>query len=186
MAVLFTVRFWEIHDYSNREEVKTWLQTYIADGWWRRGGLNIVVSITRALIALVLIIFLLYAIPNNLGGGSIPNALYLSTIFCVGMVIIAMITTLGFYFIRITEAAFTRYVSQNVAYTSAIILKRAVKAKIDIGLMLLTSLFIPFVYYCIQAMLCTSNAASSSLLLLVRDDHTCLTISVLCLCVCVL
>ena len=153
MAVLFTVRFWEIHDYSNREEVKTWLQTYIADGWWRRGGLNIVVSITRALIALVLIIFLLYAIPNNLGGGSIPNALYLSTIFCVGMVIIAMITTIGFYFIRITEAAFTRYVSQNVAYTSAIILKRAVKAKIDIGLILLTSLFIPFVYHCIQAML---------------------------------
>lgn len=155
MALLFTIRFWEIHDYSNREEVKTWLNTYIADGWWRRGGLNIIMSISRALLALVLIILLLYAIPNNLGGGSIPNALYLSTIFFIGIVIIAVITLIGYYFIRITEASFTRYVSQNVAYTSAIILKRIVKAKIDIGLILLTSLYIPFLYFTLQAMLCT-------------------------------
>jgi Ran GTPase-activating protein (RanGAP) involved in mRNA processing and transport len=153
MALLLTVRFWEIHDYSNREEVKTWLQTYIADGWWRRGGLNIIINLTRALIALLLIIFVLYAIPNNLGGGSIPNALYLSTIFFVGIVILTVICLIGYYFIRITESSFTRYVSQNVAYTSAIILKRVVKAKIDLGIILLTALYMPLLYYSLQAML---------------------------------
>ena len=61
---------------------------------------------------------------------------------------------IGYAFIRVTEASFIRYVSQNVAYTSMIILKRAVKAKLDLGLILLTALYMPLVYTMLEAMLC--------------------------------
>jgi hypothetical protein len=42
-------------------------------------------------------------------------------------------------------------VSQNVSYTSAIILKRAVKAKLDLGLLLMSCLYLPVLYNLIQA-----------------------------------
>ena len=47
------------------------------------------------------------------------------------------------------------YVSQNVSYTSAIILKRAVKAKLDLALLLMVCLYTPVVYMLVQA--CTSK-----------------------------
>jgi hypothetical protein len=42
-------------------------------------------------------------------------------------------------------------VSQNVSYTSAIILKRAVKAKLDLGVLLMSCLYLPVLYNLIQA-----------------------------------
>lgn len=50
----------------------------------------------------------------------------------------------------------TRYVSQNVSYTSAIILKRAVKAKLDLGILLMTCLYLPVLYTLVQAVTCKS------------------------------
>lgn len=168
LAVLLLLRFWEIHDYSNREEVKVWLNQYIADGWWRKGGLNVFVSIARASVGLLLTLLTFYAIANGFGPGTFPDSLYMSSLAFVGIIIIAVIWLFGYAFIRITEASFVRYVSQNVAYTSAIILKRAVKAKIDLGLLLLSSLFVPLLYTMLQAMLCKYCLSPSPLPHLLR------------------
>jgi predicted neutral ceramidase superfamily lipid hydrolase len=134
--------------------VKSWLSNYVADGWWRRGSLTILISLTKAIALLASAILILYAIPNNFGSGSIPSALYLSSMALVALVIITVLWAIGYASIKLTEASFLRYVSQNVAYTSAIILKRAVKAKVDIGLILLTALYIPLIYTMLQATIC--------------------------------
>jgi len=44
-----------------------------------------------------------------------------------------------------------RYVSQNVSYTSAIILKRAVKAKLDLGIMFMCLVYMPVLFTLVQS-----------------------------------
>lgn len=165
MAVAFTFRFWEISDYSNREEVKQWLDRYIADGWWRKGALNVVRSLANVVLLLFVFFLSMSAITNNFSINTFTNGLIASTIVVVVLSILGIVWVLGFLGIKSSEGAFMRYVSQNVAYTSAIILKRAIKAKFDLGLILLCSLFMPAVYTLLQSLLCTCtyliNAQSS-------------------------
>lgn len=153
MAAAFTFRLWEIGDYSNRDEVKAWLDKYIADGWWRKGGFNIARTIAKALIIMMAVFLVMNAVANNFSQGTITNGLILSAIFVVMVSVVSIIWLIGFIGIRSTEAAFVRYVSQNVAYTSAIILKRAVKAKVDLGLVLMCSMYMPLVYTLLQSLL---------------------------------
>jgi hypothetical protein len=154
LAVLFAFRFWEISDYSNREEVKAWLERYIADGWWRKGGLNVWTSTTRVLLVVVLLFLVVHSIANNFTDGSLSNGLVVTTLLAIVAVLTIVIWFIGFLAIRSTEASFVRYVSQNVAYTSAIILKRAIKAKFDLGLILMCAMFVPLVYTLLQSLLC--------------------------------
>lgn len=154
MAVAFTFRLWEISDYSNRDEVKAWLDKYIADGWWRKGGLHIAKVMAQGLAFMTLFFLVLNGIARNFSAYTITSGLILSAILSVIFAVIGFIWLIGFLGIRTTEAAFVRYVSQNVAYTSAIILKRAVKAKFDLGLILMCSMYMPLLYTLLQSLLC--------------------------------
>ncbi|RYH21327.1 hypothetical protein EON65_20940 [archaeon] len=151
LAVFFFVRFWEIKDYSERKGVKKWLHTYITDGWFRRGGKKIFFSLVTAVGTLGFFILCIHALTNSMGPDSLSNGLILSSLFAVGISIVAVLWLISVIWIRITEQTFVRYVSQNVAYTSVIILKRAIKAKMDIGLVLLVSLYMPVVYTLFEA-----------------------------------
>ena len=154
MAVLFTVRFWEISDFSNRPEVTKWLHKYISDGWWRRGGLNVAISMLKGVIGCGLLILVVNSISRGFSSESTSTGIVVGSVFYIGMIIVCVIWTLGYLGIKTTEAAFIRYVSQNVAYTSSIILKRAMKAKIDLGLMLMCAMFLPVTYTLLQSLLC--------------------------------
>ncbi len=158
-AFLFTLRFWEIKDYSSRNDVKIWLHNYIADGWWRRGGLKIIISACLICLCLGLLILSINTLANGFGADSISNGLLLSSVGSIGFSVVFLIWLLSMFWMRITEQAFIRYVSQNIAYTSIIILKRVVKAKVDIGLVLVISLFMPVIYTLLQAQLCKSPLA---------------------------
>jgi hypothetical protein len=57
-------------------------------------------------------------------------------------------------------------VSQNVSYTASIILKRAVKAKIDLGVLLMVCLYMPVVFTLVQSVTCKSSIPLPFLLLL--------------------
>ena len=153
LAILFFLRFWEISDYSNRDEVKNWLDRYIADGWWRKGAYNIARVAAKSLLYLALFLLILNAIVRSFAQEMISNGLILSTMFVILVSATFMIWLCGYIGIKVTEAAFERYESQNVAYTSAIILKRAVKAKLDFGLIMICAMFIPFVYTILQGLL---------------------------------
>lgn len=164
LAVLFTLRLWEIHDYSDREEVKKWLNRYIADGWWMRGGLNIATSTASICFAMALLILLMNTIANSMGADSISSGLLLSTAFAIGLSVTLVIWGMALAWIKTTEKTFLKYVSQNVAYTSVIILKRAVKAKFDIGIVLMVSLFVPVLYTLLQAQLSEYSSFADALL----------------------
>jgi hypothetical protein len=154
MAVLFTIRFWEISDYSNRVEVTKWLHRYVSDGWWRRGGLGVAISMAKGCLFIGLCIVIINAVSRSFSADSIATGFVVGSVFYTGVVVVVTIWFLGYLAIRTTEKAFVRYVSQNVAYTSAIILKRAVKAKFDLGIMLVCALYVPVVYTLLQSMLC--------------------------------
>lgn len=153
MAVLFLFRFWHISDYSDREEIKIWLHRYIADGWWKRGGLGVANSMARACFVLGMIMLTTYAISRVFSSESLSSGFVLSTNFAIFLSITGIVWMFGYIGIKITENAFVRFVSQNVAYTSVIILKRAVKAKIDVGLIFVISLYIPLLYTMLQSLL---------------------------------
>lgn len=153
MAIAFTFRFWEISDYSNRDEVKAWLDKYIADGWWRKGGLHIAKVMSQGLALMTLFFLVMNAIARNFSEYTVANGLIISAVLSVIFAVVGIIWLIGFIGIRTTESAFVRYVSQNVAYTSAIILKRAVKAKFDLGLILMCSLYMPLLYVLLESLL---------------------------------
>jgi hypothetical protein len=157
MSIAFTIRFWEIRDYSNRIEVTDWLHRYISDGWWRRGGLGVAISMAKGCIALGLMILILFAISRGLSTESLTTGVIQGSMFYLGAVVVIVIWVVGYLGIKITESAFVRYVSQNVAYTSAIILKRASKAKLDLGIILMVSLYLPVLYTLLQALLCKKH-----------------------------
>ena len=55
--------------------------------------------------------------------------------------------------LRTVEKTFTRYVSQNVSYTSVMILKKVVKSKIEIGLCVMFLIFGPVLYNLTEALI---------------------------------
>lgn len=153
LSLLFTFRLWEISDYSNRDELKLWLYRYIADGWVKRGGFNILKSILFSILTLLLFILIFYATTKSFGNKTLFYGLLSSSIFVVGL---STVLTLWILFLLVNKAiekSFTRYVSQNVAYTSMIILKRTIKAKIDIGIIFFCTLFIPVTYTTLKGMI---------------------------------
>lgn len=153
MSVLFLFRFWEITDYSDRNEVKKWLHKYIADGWWKRGGISFASSIAKGCIAIGLGILVLHSISRVFSAESLSNGLILTSSFAVFLSLTGIVWLCGYIGIKVTESAFVRFVSQNVAYTSVIILKRAVKAKFDLGLIFVISLYMPLLYTMLQSVL---------------------------------
>lgn len=113
MAVLFTIYFWQISDYSNRSEVKVWLHKYISDGWWRRGGLNVAASMAKGLLALALVLLVVNAFATQLSADTLPESRVVGGFFAVAVAVVLVIWLVGYTFIRFTEAAFVRYVGST-------------------------------------------------------------------------
>lgn len=153
MAVLFTIRFWEISDYSNRAEVREWLKNYVADGWWRRGGLYVAKYMAQGYLTLALVCYIIWLIANQFGPRSLPEARIIGAALAAFASVVFIVWVLGFVGIKFTESAFERYVSQNVSYTSSIILKRVLKAKTDMGFVLMCLLYMPVVYTLLQSLI---------------------------------
>jgi hypothetical protein len=109
MAVLFTIRFWEISDFSNRAEIKVWLHKYVSDGWWRRGGLNVAISMSKGLLALGVILLAFNAFATQASAATFPENRIIGSCIAVGISVVFIIWLLGYIFIRFTEAAFVRY-----------------------------------------------------------------------------
>ena len=153
MAVLYTFQMWEIKDYTDLGEVQTWLRVYIADGWINRGGARLAWSITQGCVSMFLFMWFLYAIANEVYSyGAIPANLHISTVLGIYFSILIIIWTIGYRGFKATEGAFIRYVSQNVTYTSTILLKRVVKAKTEVGLALMFLLYMPSLYFFSQSL----------------------------------
>ncbi len=147
LAVLLTLNFWEIHDYTNRRELRSWIAVYIADGWWRRGLLRLVGAVARAAMCMALFALLLFAIarqfqPTN----ATPDARMYGGAVGMLLSVVVIAWLLGSYGIRAAESSFVRYVSQNVSYTSMIILKRVIKAKVELGILIMLVVYMPSLY----------------------------------------
>jgi hypothetical protein len=136
MFALFTLKFWEIHDYTSRKESREWLRINIADGWWRRGLFQFVLAMTRGAITMVGFVLLVFMLARQLTVNAIPEDRMMGAAIVILFSIIVLSIVLGALGIQAAESVFVRYVSQNVSYTSVIILKRVIKAKINEGLLL--------------------------------------------------
>jgi hypothetical protein len=156
MSILFTVRFWEILDYTNRIEIKFWLSRYVADGWWRKGGLNVAISMLKACTCVFVASFLLFSIATQFSKKSIPESRIVGGVIALAFCAVCVVWILGLLFIRATEKLFERYVSQNVSYTSSLILKRLIKTKVEIGLVLVSLMYMPFLYSLLKSITGTS------------------------------
>ena len=154
MAVLYTFGLWEIKDYTDTHEVQRWLKAYVADGWYRRGGLNLAYCITKGFIAMSLFVLILWSISNQLASpASVPTMSMLSLSMALYLSVLSILWFIGYRALKATEGAFIRYVSQNVAYTSAIILKRVVKSKLETGIVLMFLLYMPALYVFMQSII---------------------------------
>lgn len=151
MAVLFTLRLWQIHDYTDRSEVRSWLASYIADGWWRRGLAKVSWSISKGALAMSGFAFLLFAMAREFTVNAVPDSRMYGGAVSMLLSFVALGTFLGALGISAAEGSFVRYVSQNVSYTSIIILKRVIKSKVDIGILLMLVLYMPSLYNFIQS-----------------------------------
>ena len=154
MAVLYTFGLWEIKDYTDTREVQIWLKKYVADGWFKRGGVNIAVSITKGFVALALFILILFSVSNQFASpASTPTMSMLGLSMAVFFSALGILWFIGYRALKASEGAFVRYVSQNVSYTSAIILKRVVKSKMETGIVLMFLLYMPVLYVFMQSII---------------------------------
>lgn len=156
MAVLFTLRFWEIHDYTDRDELRNWLRDYISDGWSRRGGLRFITSVLKACAATLSLAWLLFTAAREMNINAMPEPRMIGGGLALVAVTLFLLLLVGYPLFRAVEGAFTTYVSQNVAYSSTIILKRVLKAKTELGLCLMVALYSPMLYFFTQALIGTS------------------------------
>ena len=109
MAVCFTIYFWQISDYSNRTEIKKWLHKYISDGWWRRGGLNIALSMSKALLVMGMVLLIINAFATQLSMMIFPESRIIGAFLLVSISVIVIIWLIGYFLVRFTESAFVRY-----------------------------------------------------------------------------
>lgn len=152
MTFLFMLQFWEIRDYTNRHFVRNWISNYIADGWIYKGGLNIVKCTLYGCMGGISIFVLIYIFSKQ-GNFVAPSLFEITTLLCLVFVIVGVIAMIAYNFIKNAETSFVRYVSQNVNYTSAIILKRVVKSKLEMALILIILLYMPILYVYIQSVM---------------------------------
>jgi len=146
LAVSFTLKFWEVRDYTDRREVREWLRMYIADGWWRRGLFKVTYIMMQAMFYLILFILGIFVVAREINLNSIPEAPMIGTVLAIFTCITVLTFILGWMAIRSAEHTFIRYVSQNVSYTSAIILKRIVKAKVNVGILFMLIIYMPALF----------------------------------------
>ena len=62
MSFLFTFKFWEMKNYTDRFEMDAWLKRYATRKWWRVGGFNVMFAVGRGSLAAALCVFFLYAL----------------------------------------------------------------------------------------------------------------------------
>jgi Ran GTPase-activating protein (RanGAP) involved in mRNA processing and transport len=157
-AVLFTLRYWHIGDYTDQADVRAWMKDYISDDWWKRGGLRIAISIASCLACGIIMLFAIWAVSRqgNLNTESLDPRL-VGGLLATCASVLAILWIIGVLGIKAAESAFARYVSQNVNYTSVIILKRVVKSKLELGFMLMLLLFLPVLYMLSQSITVITN-----------------------------
>jgi Ran GTPase-activating protein (RanGAP) involved in mRNA processing and transport len=143
MFAFFTIRFWEIKDYTDRKEVREWLRINIADGWWRRGLAVFTWSLAKGCLFLGIFGILLFGTARQFTANAMPTAPMVGGALAIFGAILLLYYILGYIGMHASESVFIRYVSQNVSYTSQIILKRVVKVKIDIGIMVMFAVYMP-------------------------------------------
>ena len=85
----------------------------------------------------------LYILARQFSSVSFPSGTMVAGTFVLSTIIIFVVTLVSYSLIRSAESAFVRYVSQNVGYTSTMILKRVIKAKTEIGLALVICMYLP-------------------------------------------
>jgi Ran GTPase-activating protein (RanGAP) involved in mRNA processing and transport len=153
LFVAFTLKMWQILDWTDRNEVRTWLSRYIADGWWRKGGLMVAVNTLIAICMLTSVYYFIYAAAREFNVNSIPEARIVGGAVVTAICTVFTVWLIGYCGIRSTEVAFIRYVSQNVSYTSVMVLKKAVKAKVEVGLSLMLMVFAPVMYNLTQSLM---------------------------------
>jgi len=151
MAVVFTLHIWEIKDYTDRIEVREWLREFIADGWWRRGLLKTIWGLCKCCFVFLFFVFGLFAVARELNVNSLPEDSVVGSSLAIIASILVVYWVIGYMALRTTEVTFVRYVSQNVTYTSSIILKRVVKSKVDIGLAFMLVMYMPALYIFTQS-----------------------------------
>ena len=151
MVVFFTLGMWEIKDYTDRREIREWMREYIADGWWRRGLLRTVARLGMGCFAMLSFAFGLFAVARQLNVNSLPESAMVGCSLAIITSILATAWVVGYMALRSTEETFVRYVSQNVSYTSSIILKRVVKVKVNIGLIFMLILYMPALHIFMQS-----------------------------------
>ena len=142
-CVAFTIWYWEIKDFSDRKHMRKWMAMYVNDGWWRRGGLLFALYMAGIYFSVIGFLFFMFEMATSFKP---PDIRAVGAVFAVGLAVILGSTMFAFMGFRSAEVAFVRYVSQNVGYTSTIIMKRVVKAKTEIGLGLMFFVLIPALY----------------------------------------
>jgi Ran GTPase-activating protein (RanGAP) involved in mRNA processing and transport len=155
--VVFTLKMWQILDWTDRSEVRTWLGRYIADGWWRKGGFMVAVNIFMSILAVLVAYYLIFAIAREVDINAIPEARVAGGVVVTVVCAVCTVWFIGYCGIRATEIAFIRYVSQNVSYTSVMVLKKAVKAKIEVGFSLMIVVFCPVLYNLTQSLIIVTD-----------------------------
>ena len=74
LCVLFTFRFWEIKDYTDRAELDIWLSIYATKKYWRFGGIRIIWRLFKGIFLFFLWIFFLYALSKQFTVRSLPES----------------------------------------------------------------------------------------------------------------
>jgi len=112
---------------------------------------HVAITMAKACFATFMLACALYIIARQFSPISFPSGTIVAGVFILSTSVVLIVTLLAMSMIRSAEAAFVRYVSQNVGYTSTMILKRVIKAKTEVGLALMMITYLPgdyLIHFC--------------------------------------
>jgi len=101
----------------------------------------------------ILLFLLLFFFTTQSFFNFIPDERHVGATIWIATAVCIFTIAASYLGLRAVAKVFVRYVSQNVNYTSTIILKRVIKAKIEIGLVMFYLLYPPVLYNLVQSVI---------------------------------
>ena len=143
LAILLTLFFWTIHDYSDQNEVRQWLSTYVDKAWLIRGAGGVVLRFLQLVFLCVALTIFALGIASGMSAQTLSDTRITGILVAISVLFLVLGFIVSALFLLSVRSLFLKYASQSADHTSVIILKEVLKTKTEIGILFMLAMLMP-------------------------------------------
>ena len=143
LAVLFTLFYWNICDYSDQNEIRGWLSANVNRAWLVRGAGGVLLRLLQMAVGCVALVLLALGIASDMSSQTLSDSRVTGGLVAVAVSFVVVGFVISALCLSSVRSLFLKYASQSTDHTSAIILKEVLKSKMEIGILLMLAVLMP-------------------------------------------